>query len=117
LTTNQATYETLFWAVQELQKSSNHSNRSAMILYPQVDSKASMNSTDVSEEIPIAVPIIQVSRVRRLLLGVLGSAEVDDQGVARSKRSAVDREGFNKASPIASSPREQGLTSKCYARH
>ena len=45
-----------------------------------------MKITDVSEEISITVPIIQVSWVRRLLLGVFGRTEVDDQGVATRKK-------------------------------
>jgi hypothetical protein len=45
-----------------------------------------VKTTDVSEEISITVPIIQVSRMGSLLLGVLGSTEVDDQGVATCKK-------------------------------
>ena len=80
------TYETLFRAVQKLQTSPNHSRRLAIVHDPQADNKAIVKITDVSEEIPITVPIIQVSRVRRLFLGVLGSTEVDDQGVATREK-------------------------------
>jgi hypothetical protein len=80
------TYETLFRAVQKLQTSPNHSRRLAIVYDSQADNKAIVKITDVSEEISITVPIIQVSRVRRLFLGVLGSTEVDDQGVATCKK-------------------------------
>jgi hypothetical protein len=52
-----------------------------------------------------------------LLLGVLGSTEVDDQGVARGKRYAVERDGVNKPESLDSILGEDGLTSRYYARH
>ena len=43
----------------------------------------------MAEEIAIAVPIIQVTRMRRFLLGVFRCTKIDDQGVAAKVQSGV----------------------------
>lgn len=70
-------HKTLFRAIQVL------SFERIISLRP--DPSSDRTLTHVSEEISIAMPIIELSRVGRLFFGVGWGSKVDDQGVAANR--------------------------------